>query len=82
MNSIISGAAGLYIVLVILKGNGNKLLTNLSEEAAFIPWIVSALVLYWIWTENILDPVGRGFVALAVIILLLNVSDKLERFKL
>jgi hypothetical protein len=82
MNPIISGAAGLYIVLAILKGNGNKLLTNLSEEIAFIPWIVSALVLYWIWTKNIFDPLGRGFVTLAVIVLLLNVSDKIEGFKL
>lgn len=54
-----------YVLGVVYKGNTKDLFRELKTDAAFIPWLASFLVLYWLSKTKALGPVGNNLLMLA-----------------
>ena len=70
-------ALAAYLALVVYKGNVDELLKLLLEEKDFLPWLLSILIVYWLWRS---DPAGKligGIAGLALLAAAFQVLPKL-----
>jgi len=58
----------LYLIVVGLRGNAGKLITQLGSEGAFVPFAVACAIIYFMW-EEIPPPAQKPFRILIVAML-------------
>lgn len=68
MNGLALIAAGVYVLLVTLRGNGETLVAQVQAEGGYVRWMGAVLVVYWLWKykpfgDTISEIAGIGFAA-------------------
>lgn len=78
-NALASLIVGLFLLAVVVQGNGSKFLNKLQTESQFLKWGIAAIALLMIAKSGKLGAIGNGFMALAFAALMLNTSG--SKFK-
>lgn len=72
MSSAILGLYGVFVVLVAYHGNSSALLASVSQEKAFVPWVIVILVLASLEANSATHKFVAPFAALAIITFLVT----------
>lgn len=74
------GLYGLYILLVVIRGNGSKLTTDMSQDmGGFLPWLVVAAVLGTLYEYEPTHRVAGWFLVLVITSFVLKNYGNLQK---
>lgn len=79
INGIIALMIGLYLILVLWRGNEGKMIATISEQAGFLKWAGALLTAAYIYA-NVDGKTGelvKSFIMIALAAMLLKNGEKL-----
>ena len=60
-------AVAIYLTLVIYHGNAEIFVKLMAEQHGFLKWMLSAIILYWLWKSQPAGIVVAGIAGLGLL---------------
>lgn len=69
---------GVYLLLVVSKGNSLSLINTIKESKGFIPWIIAVAILNWLYRNPTFRPAVAPLIGAVLVAFALNTLPKLR----